>query len=839
MTAPVWIDIADVSPAQVRRQNALFDMHQQWVAEQVADGVDGPVPPGRKAVSDYNQHVPDLEASGAAEDEFQRRAAEILRGDLMVLTAAADVQTGAMVALVPAEAEAVRLASEDGEPADQLHMTGLHLGEAADWTPEERAALLDAAQRCAASVEPFTANGFALSMFHPGGDNPCVVLGMSGAAVADFYTALDTAFEPFAACMPEQYQPRIPHMTLMYTDDPDWVGELVDRAGPVVFDRLRVAFGGEIIDMPLGRGDNQPMTAAVGDEILLPPVEDVLPEIADGTPWEGVLAPEGVWSGDGRQFAPGSLEWAPLPLALKWQPEEDDGHDGSVIVGRIDEIWRDGAMIRARGVMDDDGLYGAEALRLMRGRMLRGVSIRGDNTFEEDVELVFPAPAMMPIEVPETGYAIQVPDEPADEPMDMPMPMMPPEPMGEPKVIVHKGRIRSATLCPEQAFVEAEILLTDPAMVAAAVGSHDTPTSDRPWDGPAAEKALPSPMPVATARAFYAWIDDAAVTDGMITKEGGRFGHHDVEGGSPAAANIKACQTGIGVLNGGRGGTTIPGRDVQGVYDHLAGHLRDAELEPPPLTATTGPGPTVVTAAAYTITIPELWPEWWFDEPAERPPFGALHITPEGRVFGLLAPGNVAHRAFRASGRTVTAPRGLDYSEFMNKAALVAGADGEVYRINAGTLTFDCGHPSPYDPRRQDPNWAMQQYDNTCSVAARVRAGEYSDGSGTWVAGALLHGIDADTIERMMACALSVDVQGGKLNAALLVPVEGFPAAVTSSVRVREGAMVASSMPIRFTPNVAASGVDYGPVMERLARSIGRDRSARFAALRDKVKGGD
>ena len=633
-------------------------------------------------------------------------------------------------------------------------------------------------------------------------------------------------------------------MTLMYTDDPTWVGDLVDRAGPVVFDRLRVAFGGVNIDIPLGGGDNQPMTAAVGDQIVLPPVEDVLPDIEDGTPWEGVLAPEGVWSGDGRQFAPGSLEWAPLPLALKWQPEEDDGHDGSVIVGRIDEIWRDGALIRARGVMDDEGLYGAEALRLMRARMLRGVSIRGDNTFEEDVELVFPAPPpgvdpMMPMEMPTPGYAIQVPEEPAD-PTDMPiMPMMP---MGEPKAIVHKGRIRSATLCPEQAFVEAEILLTDPSavMVAAAVASHDTPTSDAPWDGPAAEKALPSPMPVDTARAFYAWIDDAAVDAGMIPKTGGRFGHHNVDGSTPGAANIKACQSGIGVLNGGRGGTTIPSTDVQGVYDHLAGHLRDAQLEPPPLTASTGPGPTVVTAAAYTITIPELWPEWWFEEPSERPPFGALHITPEGRVFGLLAPAQVSHRAFRSSGRTVTAPRGLDYSEFQNKPALVAGADGEVYRINAGTITFDCGHPSPYDPRRQDPAWAMQQYDNTCSVAARVRAGEYADGSGTWVAGALLHGVDADTIERMMACALSVDVQGGKLNAALLVPVEGFPAAVTSSVRIREGAMVASSMPVRFDPGGMRNAVDFGPVMERLARSIGRDRSARFAALRGKVKkGGD
>jgi hypothetical protein len=646
------------------------------------------------------------------------------------MVAAAEVQTGAMVAALPAAGHAARLAVGGGEPAEQLHMTGLYLGDAADWTPEEQAALVEAARAYAATVEPFTADGFALSLFNP--DKPdvdtCVVLGLSGDAVAEFHAGLDAAFEPFAECMPEQREPRVAHLTLQYTDDPGVVETLLNRCGPVVFDRLRVAFAGSNIDIPFGRVDNQAMTAAVGDEILLEPAEDVVPDLPDGTPFHGVIAPEGVWSGDGRQFAPGSLEWAPLPLALKWQPEEDDGHDGSVIVGRMDEIWRDEAsLINVRGVMDDSGLYGAEALRLMRLRMLRGVSIRGDNTFEEDVELIYPAPALLPMELPGDGYAIQVPDaEPTVEELPpIVIEPMPPEPVGEPKVIVHKGRIRSATLCAEQAFIEAEIIL-----------------------------------------------------------------------------------------------------------DEMAEPPEAADMPTPP------PGPTVVTAAAYTITIPELWPEWWFDEPRERPPFGALHITPEGRVFGLLAPGDVAHRAFRASGRNVKAPRGIDYSEFNNKPALVAGGDGDVYRINAGTITFDCGHPSPHDPRRADPRWAMQQYDNSCSVAARVRAGEYADGSGTWVAGALLHGIDADTVERMMACALSVDVQGGKLNAALLVPVEGFPAAVTSSVRVREGAMVASSMPIRLTPGYGSTA-DLRATLERTARTIGRDSATRFAALRRKVKGGE
>lgn len=430
---------------------------------------------------------------------------------------------------------------------------------------------------------------------------------------------------------------------------------------------------------------------------------DMVAAMVPGTPVHGVLAVEGEPTGDMpvREFAPGSLEWAPPPLALKWQPAEEEGHDGAVIVGRIDEIWRDGPLINWRGVMDDAGVNGAEALRLIGLRMLRGVSIMADDMGEEDVEYVYPVPEPM-------AMPMMMPEAPAEaDAMDYhAMPGM--GEMEPVKEIYHHGRIRSATLLPEPAWVQATVELGEPV-------------------------------------------------------------------------------------------TTPP----------------------------------ATVAAAYTITIPEIWPESWFEEPTAAPPIGALHITPEGRVYGYLGPDQVAHRAFRASGRKVTIPRGVDYSEFQNKPCLVAGGDGQVYRINAGNVTFDCGHPSPYDDRRSDPAWAMQHYDNTCSIAARVRVGE--NRYGTWVAGGLLHGITPDAVERMMACALSGDWQGGRLNAALLVPVEGFPVAQTSSVRIRDDAIVASTVPIRYT---ATPQADFRPVLERLARSAGRDAASRFAALRSRVKTG-
>ncbi len=65
--------------------------------------------------------------------------------------------------------------------------------------------------------------------------------------------------------------------------------------------------------------------------------------------WHGVLAPEGIWSGDGRQFAPDSLRFRDLPLPLTWQKATDSGHDGSVVVGKINTIERANGMMNATG----------------------------------------------------------------------------------------------------------------------------------------------------------------------------------------------------------------------------------------------------------------------------------------------------------------------------------------------------------------------------------------------------------------------------------------------------------------------------------------------------------
>lgn len=116
---------------------------------------------------------------------------------------------------------------------------------------------------------------------------------------------------------------------------------------------------------------------------------------------------------------------------------------------------------------------------------------------------------------------------------------------------------------------------------AGPVPSHKTATTEESWDAGENEKRLPSPMKRGTAKAMYAWIPDGS---GDVNKSDCSYPHHMVSAdGKPGAANVKACQSGIGALNGARSGTKLSAADKKGVWNHLAKHLRDAGLEPPPL----------------------------------------------------------------------------------------------------------------------------------------------------------------------------------------------------------------------------------------------------------------
>ena len=99
-----------------------------------------------------------------------------------------------------------------------------------------------------------------------------------------------------------------------------------------------------------------------------------------------LVIPEEMESGDGRVFTKGAIELRDLPLPLLWQYKTGDGHDGSVVVGRIDHMERvDGGIGNAHGVFDT-GAYGREAERLVRNGFLRGVSADMDRFEAEEDE---------------------------------------------------------------------------------------------------------------------------------------------------------------------------------------------------------------------------------------------------------------------------------------------------------------------------------------------------------------------------------------------------------------------------------------------------------------------
>lgn len=464
--------------------------------------------------------------------------------------------------------------------------------------------------------------------------------------------------------------------------------------------------------------------------------------------WSGVLAVEGAETGDGREFAPGSLEWPNPPLPLMWQRESEPAHGHSVVVGRIDRLERRGPEIYGWGVIDLGNPEGAEVARQMGSHLAGGVSVDVDSVKEPDVELVYPDDDE---------------DERVTEDADNNIVMLfgpPPE-----KTVFHRGRIRGATLVALPAFVEARLFLVDDEEIQlalaqqtfAAIRSHGTSTSDRAWDGPANEARLNSPMSMETVRNAYAWVEGDAA-GGEVPKSAARFIHHEVDtNGEPGAANLVACSTAIGVLNGGRGGTTIPSGDRQGVYNHLAKHLRDAGREPPPLME----ADAVLVAAGGPVHPPDQW----FQDPRLDGP------TPwtirDGRCFGHLALWSSCHTTF--PNRCITPPREQDFPYFLRQE--LQTAEGEL--VGVGQVTMGTGHA----PLQLDHLPAAEHYDDTGTAMADIAVG--ADKWGIWIAGGLRPEISDVQLRQLRAASLSGDWRriGGRLRlvAVLAVNVPGYP----------------------------------------------------------------
>jgi hypothetical protein len=114
------------------------------------------------------------------------------------------------------------------------------------------------------------------------------------------------------------------------------------------------------------------------EDIPTDELEDDEEEITE-IPVHGVLAPEGVATGDGRMFAEGGLTTRDLPLPIAYQPVSGDGHGGAATVGRIDEVFRQGSEMRFRGALVLSKEYSGEVIEGILDGTVRGISVDVDD----------------------------------------------------------------------------------------------------------------------------------------------------------------------------------------------------------------------------------------------------------------------------------------------------------------------------------------------------------------------------------------------------------------------------------------------------------------------------
>lgn len=234
---------------------------------------------------------------------------------------------------------------------------------------------------------------------------------------------------------------------------------------------------------------------AAGDGVIPQTHSDVCEGAAFVIP---TVLPVGLESGDGRSVVvDGELTLRNLPVPLYWQPFTGQGHDWSVIVGRIDSanIDSDGNIANARGVFDT-GPYGREAERLVRNNMLRGISADLDK-----------------FEVLDEEEFAQLAEGSDDKDINK-------------KTFIKKARMMAATLLGKPAFQEAELFIVDPIEeipVVDGVHSAEVELDDDPEA--IVSTLIAGAIPVTPPRT---WFDNPRLTEATpitVTEDGQVFGH--------------------------------------------------------------------------------------------------------------------------------------------------------------------------------------------------------------------------------------------------------------------------------------------------------------------------
>lgn len=786
------------------------------------------------------------------------------------ITAAADSKhTGAMIALVPTEADLDRLALDPAiegvEPREELHLTLFYLGDAADIAPEIQRQITESVVGEASSWSPLGGMGFGANMWNPDSESPAWVISVGDTKpnmLAMFRQLIGSSFAEIDDLeTPEQHTPWQPHVCVAYSNATDLVTEIIPKLGEITFDRVRIAFAGEVTDISL-----QSATVLASSEgASMPWSVAKSTECSDDTPWAVIKEADGTVEGCHATEADANEQMR----ALYAQEDETAEADTEAAGGKPSEGTKKDKRLKpnkyeAGAQLDDfvtwEGVLVVEGIPTGDGREFAPEALTwadppltlrwkkedahgGDHDVTVAVGRIDEAwrdgnrimgRGVVDLGQPDgaeaarrlgnqtlRGVSIDADDitnadvemiwpaddeTDGDESADLMKLFSPPE-----KVVYHAGRVRAATLCDIPAFVEAYIKLTDaagePPLAASVTPPRIEATSDGAWDAGSNEARLPDLMTHAHALAAYAWTDASWVdSEGKITRAGNKFIHHEIaEDGTVGPANLTACASAIGILN--RGAVQLSAADRRSAYTHLAKHLRDAGQEPEPFAVEAG-GEALVAHA-----VSEAWrpPRSWFDNP-NLGQLVPIIVHDDGRVYGHAVDWSMCHIGF--GGECVTPPREDAFPYYLTGEMVCE--DGSIVAV--GQITADIGHASLY----ARPQVAAEHYDNTGAVVADVTLG--NDEFGIWVAGAIRPDTPASLVHKLRASGqVSPDWRriGGDLRMVALLTVNASGYQIPKpQARVASGnmqALVAAGI-----VTVGTAGREVAPTDEELDKAAWR-----------------
>lgn len=765
------------------------------------------------------------ESQTPAEQQLTIRRKESTVPDHVTAAADGSHRKGAMIALIPTEEDAARLALDGGERAEELHLTLYFLGEGADWSEDQRNELIELIRPRAAELTPITARAFGANHWNAGSDSPSWVWAVGDDRDADpddsrlttaHYAATYALEDRHGPDIPVQHSPWVPHVCAAYSDDPGLLPQLEERLGLITFDRLRIAFAGEHTDIPLGTTEED--MSDTDDELTAAGMQTR----SWSTPGDTALAFEDQETGDGRIFAPGSLSWEGGPWPLQYADEMLMGHEGAELAGAIEHVERDGGRIGGRGVLYANRFAGADAIQLLDEEAPLGVSVDLDN-----VDIQFVDKTMTQEEAELYGLVASLPSASVLRLEDgalMLTASTTPEWTASGSALTRAqhsvqlitgpgGRISAAAV--RQAFAGTTVLT-------AAAGDPDDPDTGvvvhEEHAGDLLVRITSARLRGATLVSMPAYSGARIVLDPVDDGQGeetAAAGEQTAAGVSDTHRQIVAYVRASPIAVGAREVARALGLRVDTVRGHLARAVDAGRLvrlarglyvgpssEGVPLeTFTDGGDLAELEASAWTaMRDTDPMPAEWFREPTEEelpPGSGGVHYA-NGRIFGWVAQAGEPHAGYPGRDLTIESLGRIDTTHFLR--ARFKLDDGSM--VKAGAFTMN----APHHRDGAECESAACQFDDTRTVAGIVTVG--MNARGMWFSGAASPWLSEWDRRVFSACQPSYHMKQGpggawQLRAVLSVPVPGHssPLLATAVAERSNMALAASASAVLTSPD--------------------------------------